>query len=647
MWSPKSGGGLLASVPIVGTSSDRRRPRGSGRGPGVRRSAIGSHDAPVSAERQQRRRRYCVPCLRRCGVDAARHRRDFSGGSFGARGLVGADHNPRQRVFRRRTGQARRVPELWPRVDIADGRYVLFDSRSPGLVPGDGPDSDTFIRDRWRQTTSLASVHDGLPGDYHADASISIDGRFVGFSLYTVRPTVPPYFNRYDAYVRDTRTRRTSRLLPLVGGQPVLDSQAPSISRDGRYVAFVAWQVPGRERRFNILVRDRRHGTTRLISRAFDGGPSNGRSHSAAISANGRYIAFSSNAPNLVRFDANGHHSDVYVYDRRARRVVWTTATSTVEYIRPRRRSSPTRNCPRYRQRVATWRSGPTQPSSWMATQTSRPMSSSVTFTGTPPERLGAAMARPCRPMVVSSRFLLSRPIWCFGDLNQYKRHLRSRHPHAHHDPCEPKRVRRRNLWPLRGRLHRRRRGLCRRPFCRVRFRGSRRGSRRHKPTRRRIRSRPFSVDQSARRVTSGSSSAGTRLAADSDGYETDEGRVFLRGTRSSPRVMRRGRFCQAEAGAATATRCGSCRRGRQASAPARTGASGTMLGASALPRAAARPAWYRVQVELRAARVETVGLELPYEAGIAAPHLRERPSHGRPRRRVARIIGDDLEPFV
>ena len=144
---------------------------------------------------------------------------------------------------------------------------------------------------------------------------MSITGRYVGFSLWNGR--------QYDAYVRDMRAHTTSPLLPFSGGQARQDSQSPSMSRDGRYVAFVSRRGPGG--RFDVLVRDRRRGITRLISRGLRGRPANGSSWDPGLSANGRYIAFMSYSSNLVKRDANRRH-DVYVYDRARRRIIWTTA---------------------------------------------------------------------------------------------------------------------------------------------------------------------------------------------------------------------------------------------------------------------------------------------------------------------------------
>jgi Tol biopolymer transport system component len=101
------------------------------------------------------------------------------------------------------------------------------------------------------------------------------------------------------------------------------DSSAPSISADGRYVAFwsmasnlVAGDTNGT---WDVFVRDRTAGTTERVSLDSSGAQANGPSYGPAISADGRWVAFQSFASNLVPGDANGLY-DVFVRDRLAGR---------------------------------------------------------------------------------------------------------------------------------------------------------------------------------------------------------------------------------------------------------------------------------------------------------------------------------------
>ena len=96
-------------------------------------------------------------------------------------------------------------------------------------------------------------------------------------------------------------------------------SAVASISADGRYVAFISDAsnlVPGDTNGVtDIFVYDRQTGTIERVSVAADGTQGNGGSCQPSISADGRYVAFSSYASNLVPGDTNGI-SDVFVYDR-------------------------------------------------------------------------------------------------------------------------------------------------------------------------------------------------------------------------------------------------------------------------------------------------------------------------------------------
>ena len=92
----------------------------------------------------------------------------------------------------------------------------------------------------------------------------------------------------------------------------------PVISADGRYVAFMSYATnlvatdTGGKR--NIFVRDRQADQTALVSVGIAGPPANGESFGPALSPDGRYLAFQSDASNLVPGDSNGAQ-DVFVRD--------------------------------------------------------------------------------------------------------------------------------------------------------------------------------------------------------------------------------------------------------------------------------------------------------------------------------------------
>jgi Tol biopolymer transport system component len=121
-----------------------------------------------------------------------------------------------------------------------------------------------------------------------------------------------------EAGTRGAQTTRVSVSSHEV--QAESSSDDPAISANGRYVAFMSEAdnlVPGDTNdKYDIFVRDRKVGRTELVSVSSSGEQGNRRSWSAAISANGRFVAIFSRASNLVRGDTNGV-PDIFVHDRR------------------------------------------------------------------------------------------------------------------------------------------------------------------------------------------------------------------------------------------------------------------------------------------------------------------------------------------
>ncbi|GGM64659.1 hypothetical protein GCM10011608_57580 [Micromonospora sonchi] len=87
------------------------------------------------------------------------------------------------------------------------------------------------------------------------------------------------------------------------GGVPGVPADAAHLSADGRYAAFRSAApdlVPGGSGTSQAYLRDLTRRTTELISVTHDGSPSNGGSTPAGVSANGRYVLFVSEATNLL-----------------------------------------------------------------------------------------------------------------------------------------------------------------------------------------------------------------------------------------------------------------------------------------------------------------------------------------------------------
>ena len=210
-----------------------------------------------------------------------------------------------------------------------NGRYVAFQSITPGLVPGDTDIyPDVFVYDRETERMVMVSVSsDGAPGNNESSTpSISGDGRYVAFQS-AASNLVPDDTNGHcDVFVHDMQTGETRRVsVASDGTEGNRRSYGPAISADGRRVAFQSAAsnlVPGMDNEArDVFVHDLESGKTALVSRAYDGALGNGRSQNPSISANGRYVAFHSSASNLVPDDTN-NHSDVFVRDLTAGKTI-------------------------------------------------------------------------------------------------------------------------------------------------------------------------------------------------------------------------------------------------------------------------------------------------------------------------------------
>ena len=205
----------------------------------------------------------------------------------------------------------------------ANGRFVAFTSGVAVLVPGDTNGwADVFVRDRLNGTTERVSVSSGgVQGDLASRGpSISGDGRYVAFESDAFNLIDGPGASfTTDIFVRDRVSGQTELVSVAAAEVPVeKNSRAPEISADGRYVAFVSDVtdlVAGDTNGMtDVFWRDRVAGETERASVATNGAQGNGPSTTAAISADGLHVAFVSNATNLVAGDSNAS-PDVYLHE--------------------------------------------------------------------------------------------------------------------------------------------------------------------------------------------------------------------------------------------------------------------------------------------------------------------------------------------
>jgi len=204
-----------------------------------------------------------------------------------------------------------------------DGRWVAFDSHAANLVGMDtNLCADVFVRDLQSGTTERVSLSSsgkqGNDGSFHP--AISADGRYVAFESAATGLVSADTNSSDDIFVRDRQTGTTERVsVDSSGVQANGDSDFPAISADGRYVAFssIASNLVTGDTNFafDVFVHDRQTGTTELASVDSAGTHANGTSEFPALSADGRFVEFDSYASNLVAGDLNGT-ADVFVHDR-------------------------------------------------------------------------------------------------------------------------------------------------------------------------------------------------------------------------------------------------------------------------------------------------------------------------------------------
>lgn len=215
----------------------------------------------------------------------------------------------------------------------ADTRYAAFESWATNLVPADTNNAgDVFVYDRLTcQTTRVSVASDGTQGNnFSGHPSVSVDGRLVAFfshatnlvagdnnnTCYNDGPYTAPCT---DIFVHDRMTHQTKLVsLTASGIQGNEGSFEPSLSADGHYVAFssrannfvsgdtnICYHEFAANRCMDIFRKDLLTGGMLRVSVASEGTQTNDDSWHPMLSGDGRYVAFVSQASNLVSGDTN------------------------------------------------------------------------------------------------------------------------------------------------------------------------------------------------------------------------------------------------------------------------------------------------------------------------------------------------------
>lgn len=217
-----------------------------------------------------------------------------------------------------------------------DGRIVVFASGSTNLVPGlrdFNEGVDVFARDTASgalETLTLRAAASLTPARQSLASSISADGRWTAFvseasHLVSGQVDLNQFADSnhpgFDVFLYDAQTRSTL-LVSRAGNSPTTTGDAesgiPVVSADGRFVAFTSQATnitpasPPPDSGLSLYLFDRTAGTTVLVSRS-------GSFYPPALSADGRYLVFTSERNDLIQGQVGASGSDVFLYDRTAR----------------------------------------------------------------------------------------------------------------------------------------------------------------------------------------------------------------------------------------------------------------------------------------------------------------------------------------
>jgi hypothetical protein len=241
---------------------------------------------------------------------------NFANDTNGARDIFVKDRTTRSivRASVSATGTAADYSSYFPSLS-GDGRYVAFVSAATTLVPGAFTRQwDVFVKDLVTGAIVRANVSaagsQANTSEAFPEPSISADGRYVAFLSSATNLVAGDTNNRRDVFVKDLTTGGIVRAnVTAAGDQATEDAYDPRISADGLHVVFGSGSPSVSS---TVQAKNLTTGDLRVVSVASNGDPANGVSFSPSVNADGQRVAFTSRAGNLVANDTNGQ-LDVFV----------------------------------------------------------------------------------------------------------------------------------------------------------------------------------------------------------------------------------------------------------------------------------------------------------------------------------------------
>lgn len=209
----------------------------------------------------------------------------------------------------------------------ADGRYVAFASAATNLDPADtDTTSDIYVRDVVAKTTTLVSRATGASGakanGASVDGAISADGRFVTFLSQATNLDPADADTTPDVFIRDLvgqTTTLVSRATGVSGAKANAPCQSAAVSEDGKLVAFSSGannlDPADPDGTYDVFVRNLAIDSTTLVSKSTLGTHGNGTSVDVAISAGGTVVTFTTAANNLLSDPDTNGYPDVVARD--------------------------------------------------------------------------------------------------------------------------------------------------------------------------------------------------------------------------------------------------------------------------------------------------------------------------------------------